>query len=386
MDIENDYWFTIEPYVFINIANNCALLYNTYDGKILISKKAKVIELLNTFLQKKDCGVILLKRDLYHNSDIFDFITDLTNKYMGDIIDISFSKGKPIQILPYYNLNYKNELYKIHNFSPYKSILEKLSEISIYIDQTSKAVDLVSFLQTLPENVIINIISNNNEIDDNQYFSSFLEKHNSSINIVCSYSNITLLNLSNTDNLYYKITVNFPINTKEWDNSIQILSNKNFSFEYILNISSLEDYEMAERLIDQFQIKKYIFKPIYTGGNIDFFKEYVFLTEDDILSTTMSIKDFFANQSINIYEFGKISILPNGDAFANLNHPVLGNIYTHSISEIVQKEVEEGISWFNIRNKIPCNTCIYQWLCPPPSNYEIEIGRMNLCHINTNCN
>ena len=336
---------TIEPYVFINIANNCALLYNTYDGKILISKKAKVIELLNTFLQKKDCGVILLKRDLYHNSDIFDFITDLRNKYMGDIIDISFSKGKPIQILPYYNLNYKNELYKIHN-----------------------------------------IISNNNEIDDNQYFSSFLEKHNSSINIVCSYSNITLLNLSNTDNLYYKITVNFPINTKEWDNSIQILSNKNFSFEYILNISSLEDYEMAERLIDQFQIKKYIFKPIYTGGNIDFFKEYVFLTEDDILSTTMSIKDFFANQSINIYEFGKISILPNGDAFANLNHPVLGNIYTHSISEIVQKEVEEGISWFNIRNKIPCNTCIYQWLCPPPSNYEIEIGRMNLCHINTNCN
>lgn len=119
---------------------------------------------------------------------------------------------------------------------------------------------------------------------------------------------------------------------------------------------------MAERLIDQFQIKKYIFKPIYTGGNIDFFKEYVFLTEDDILSTTMSIKDFFANQSINIYEFGKISILPNGDAFANLNHPVLGNIYTHSISEIVQKEVEEGISWFNIRNKIPCNTCIYMAL------------------------
>ena len=77
MDIENDYWFTIEPYVFINIANNCALLYNTYDGKILISKKAKVIELLNTFLQKKDCGVILLKRDLYHNSDIFDLITKM---------------------------------------------------------------------------------------------------------------------------------------------------------------------------------------------------------------------------------------------------------------------------------------------------------------------
>ena len=36
---------------------------------------------------------------------------------MGDIIDISFSKGKPIQILPYYNLNYKNELYKYTIFT-----------------------------------------------------------------------------------------------------------------------------------------------------------------------------------------------------------------------------------------------------------------------------
>ena len=84
---------------------------------------------------------------------------------------------------------------------------------------------------------------------------------------------------------------------------------------------------------------------------------------------------------MNIYDFGKINIMPNGDVYANLNHPILGNIYTDSLYEIVHKEVEEGKSWLRIRNEAPCNDCVYQWLCPPPSNYEIAIGRSNLCHV-----
>ena len=73
--------------------------------------------------------------------------------------------------------------------------------------------------------------------------------------------------------------------------------------------------------------------------------------------------------------------MSNGDAYANPNHPVLGNIYTDSINEIVYNEVELGKSWFRIRDQEPCNECVFQWLCPPPSNYEIEIGRPNLCHV-----
>jgi pseudo-rSAM protein len=95
----------------------------------------------------------------------------------------------------------------------------------------------------------------------------------------------------------------------------------------------------------------------------------------------MSIKDFFVNQSMNIYNFGKINIMPDGDVYANVNHQVLGNISTHSIHEIIYKEVEEGKSWFHIRNQTPCNNCLYQWLCPSPSEYEMAIGRLNLCHI-----
>ena len=73
--------------------------------------------------------------------------------------------------------------------------------------------------------------------------------------------------------------------------------------------------------------------------------------------------------------------MPNGDTYANVNYPALGNIYTDSIYDIVCKEIEEGASWFRIRNQEPCNKCVYQWLCPPPSDFEIVIGRPNLCHV-----
>lgn len=82
-----------------------------------------------------------------------------------------------------------------------------------------------------------------------------------------------------------------------------------------------------------------------------------------------------------ILDFGKINIISNGDVYANVNHPILGSIYTHSIVEIVQYELDEGKSWLRVRDQNPCNTCVYQWLCPSPSDYELFIGRSNLCHV-----
>jgi pseudo-rSAM protein len=153
------------------------------------------------------------------------------------------------------------------------------------------------------------------------------------------------------------------------------------SFNIEITDSSLEDCKETEQIIEQYQIEKYQLNPVYTGDNIGFFEENVFLTKEDILFTSMSIKDIFSKQAINMHDFGKINIMPNGDVYANLNHPLLGNIYANNIHEILHKEVEEGKSWLRVRNQVPCNTCIYQWICPSPSDYEIAIGYPNLCHV-----
>ena len=186
----------------------------------------------------------------------------------------------------------------------------------------------------------------------------------------------------------YKIHIHFPIDIKQLIITTQSLKDQNNLFELIFDIASLDDYLKAWEIIEEYQIDKYQFNPIYTGYNIDFFKENVFLKKSDILSTSMSIKDFFIKQMINNNDFGKINIMPNGDVHSNINYPALGNICTHSIFELIQKEIEEGKSWLRVRNQEPCNACIYQWLCPSPSDYEIMIGQTNLCHVNihnTNC-
>jgi pseudo-rSAM protein len=376
-----DYWFTIEPYVFVATTNKSVLLYNTLDGTAIESDKTDIVELLQETLRAANCGVVLLTSERYKQKEVSNFISELRKKFMGDIIDVSLSKGKPVQILPYFNLPNKQDLYKKHNFSPLKNVLENLSEISIYVDGTTDVTELISFLQSIPGSPTFNIVGNIGEMPKYTKLLSYFNQHPSPKNLLCSYKNMIALQPVFDNNFSYRISIQFPIDTQQWSNSREILFNQTLPVGYIFDVSSSEDCLQAEEFVEEFEIEKYRLNPVYTGDNIRFFEENVFLSKEDILSTPMTVKDFFSRQAMNIYDFGKINIMPNGDAYANTNHPVLGNIYMDSISEIVHKEVEEGKSWFNIRNQEPCANCVYQWFCPPPSDYEIAIGHPNLCHI-----
>ena len=142
-----DYWFTIEPYVFMDIKNKHALLYNTLDGATIESTHDDIIEILRETLQEENCGVALLTNEQYQQREVNRFICELREKFMGDVIEVSLSDGKPVQILPFYNYSKEQELYKKNNFSSYKNILEKLFEISLHIDATIDITKLISFWQ-----------------------------------------------------------------------------------------------------------------------------------------------------------------------------------------------------------------------------------------------
>ena len=367
-----NYWFKIEPYVHISIVNSNVLLYNTFDGSFIESKDIEIVKLLKETLLKENCGVVLLTAERYNLDNIRKFIMELRAKYMGDIIDIELSKSKPVQIMPFTSLQ---------NFPTGKKILEYLSEISIYVDYNTNIMDLNSFLKSLPNISTVNIIGNLKDVANYKELLLVLDQFPSLKKITCNYSNVISLQPEFVNNFSYSILINYPIDISKWNYSRRLLLNQSIPFECIFEVTSMDNYSQINKFIEEFGIEKHQLKPVYTGDNIDFFKENVFLTKDDILSTPLSISDFFINQSMNIFDFGKIAIMSNGDIYANVNYPILGNIHTHSIYEIISKELEEGRSWLRIRNQAPCNTCLYQWFCPSPSNYEIAIGRPNLCHV-----
>ena len=376
-----NYWFKIEPYVHISIVNSNVLLYNTFDGSFIESKDIEIVKLLKETLLKENCGVVLLTAERYNLDNIRKFIMELRPKYMGDIIDIELSKSKPVQIMPFTSLVNTQELFKKQNFPTGKKILEYLSEISIYVDYNTNIMDLNSFLKSLPNISTVNIIGNLKDVANYKELLLVLDQFPSLKKITCNYSNVISLQPEFVNNFSYSILINYPIDISKWNYSRRLLLNQSIPFECIFEVTSMDNYSQINKFIEEFGIEKHQLKPVYTGDNIDFFKENVFLTKDDILSTPLSISDFFINQSMNIFDFGKIAIMSNGDIYANVNYPILGNIHTHSIYEIISKELEEGRSWLRIRNQAPCNTCLYQWFCPSPSNYEIAIGRPNLCHV-----
>ena len=376
-----NYWFKIEPYVHISIVNSNVLLYNTFDGSFIESKDIEIVKLLKETLLKENCGVVLLTAERYNLDNIRKFIMELRAKYMGDIIDIELSKSKPVQIMPFTSLVNTQDLFKKQNFPTGKKILEYLSEISIYVDYNTNIMDLNSFLKSLPNISTVNIIGNLKDVANYKELLLVLDQFPSLKKITCNYSNVISLQPEFVNNFSYSILINYPIDISKWNYSRRLLLNQSIPFECIFEVTSMDNYSQINKFIEEFGIEKHQLKPVYTGDNIDFFKENVFLTKDDILSTPLSISDFFINQSMNIFDFGKIAIMSNGDIYANVNYPILGNIHTHSIYEIISKELEEGRSWLRIRNQAPCNTCLYQWFCPSPSNYEIAIGRPNLCHV-----
>lgn len=308
MERTSDYWFMIEPYVHINIANGYMLLYNTLDKETIISNNEKVINLLEELLQDENCGVTILKNEQYRQNDIHSFITNLREKYMGDIIDISLSKGKPIQILPHTNFcNKRNEKY---NFIKNANLLHFLNEIIIHLDHILDQDKLIDYLQSMPDNITYSISGDLKHIAKFDKLVDFLNQYNSSKKIICNYINFAIPASVCKNIFLYKIHIHFPIDIKQLIITTQSLKDQNNLFELIFDIASLDDYLKAWEIIEEYQIDKYQFNPIYTGYNIDFFKENVFLKKSDILSTSMSIKDFFIKQMINNNDFGKINIMP----------------------------------------------------------------------------
>ena len=150
-------------------------------------------------------------------------------------------------------------------------------------------------------------------------------------------------------------------------------------------VSNQEDLEEALEIVKLFDLNNVFFKPFFTGKNLDFFRENVFVSKEEILASQPDQQQVFSRISINENDFGKFSVLPGGEVYANLNDPMIGEATKSSLVQLVRSELGKGISWRRIRAQVsPCKDCLYQFLCPPISSYEIFMKRFNFCDVYPN--
>lgn len=385
-ETNQNYWLTIEPYVYINFTQSSVLLYNTLDAAYIESSNPLIIKLVQEVSEKKNCGVYLLTNQEFEKNEIQDFIFDIRQKFIGDILPTELSEERPVQLISL--LNFQEDKKRL-NLQPHISIgdniLSYLHEVKFDFDENNE-LNINTLCGVIEQLHNVSTINLGGDIWEYLQLARLLESLNKIMgkkNIVINYQDVDIDKIISTklgEGYSLIINVDFPIDECQWDVIVPLLSSI-WKTSFVFKIEKEEDLSDLKRVVNDYKIDQYQLLPIYNNENINFFRENVFLTKEDILSTPLSMREIFANQTLNTYNFGRLHIEGNGNVFAKGNKEPLGNINKDTIKKIIYNEISNGSSWLNVRESEPCTNCLYQWICPSPSNYEIEIDKPNLCHV-----
>lgn len=416
--MRRQYWFYIDTYVHISIKKDAVLFYNSYTGKILeYSGKPDILGLTGRLLSSKNLRVIRLSERELNNPIIHAFVNEIRDHFMGDLIDVSLSEGKPIQMPPIVKVQRD---VKYLRGEPGRSVgedmMEYLSDVSLYINNRcgqncticSRAycqflcctaaktrghelnIKYVKrFINEIKDCSLLNLNILGGDIFMYSKLDELLELINSiqaQKNYFIHYLNVAahryLLNILISSKTMIKIPISFPVDERKLKTAIETAASLGVEAAFYFVIRSEKDFEDAEVLISQLHIKNQEFHALYDGTNFDFFRENIFIDREEIEDVRPSLKDIYARGTVNPLNFGHLTILANGGIYANVNKSRLGFLGKHSIYDIVFKEMKNGESWRLIRkNVLPCKSCTFEKLCPPISNYNVAIGKNNLCHI-----
>lgn len=387
IDINQNYWLTVEPYVYINFAHSSVLLYNTLDAQYIESTNPLIVRLVHKISEKKNCGVCLLTgRDLKID-EVREFVIDIRQKFIGDIIPVKFSESKPVQLIPFLNFQQDRTRLSLQpNISIGDNVLDYLHEINFLFDKHNELKierlnDVIEQVENVP---VVNLCGNIWKYSSFSKLLQLLNKISGRKIIINNYEEINVDNVlsSNIGEEYtFLINIRFPINKEKWKSLVSLMTLSKWKIKFVFGVESEKHLKDAERLINEYKIENYQLLPVYNNKNIAFFKKSVYLNREDIFSAPLSMREIFANKTLNIYNFGKLFVKSNGDVFVKGSSEIIGNVEKDTIKEIIYNEISNGKSWLSIRNKQPCTMCLYQWLCPSPSDFELSIGRPNLCHV-----
>lgn len=390
----NNYWLYLEPFTFCFIKNNIVLIYNSLSGEnFTCHVDEKIRSVINELLLPSNMYSILLPAYMINDQSVSGFIKNIQQIMAGDIVPVTQETEKPIIIFP--KLNIHNDVKRFDSLTRH-NILENLRQITICLDYSSKPVhgketNNVQANMEIIKKVLDKItnfkwieigIDTGKSIKQNldifNYLVDIFLDLNFKVTIKIDAENFKIINIPDLEKCLVNIIVHPDFNESTLEETV-IQSQNIADCFFVFHIANEDDYDRAESFCNKVKNNSRYFL-LYDGSNFSFFDKYLYLEVEDILSERISRKDIFRNQSLNTNDFGKFTIMPNGKVYANPLHKPLGTI-DDDIRTLVYKEMTEGQSWLRIRGMAPCNDCVYQWLCPSPSDYEIAIGRPNLCKV-----
>jgi pseudo-rSAM protein len=371
------------PSTFLWFKRDKGLLYNSETYKLSEFIVSPSVAKLCNVLSKSDNLYSVVIDDMYLDEFEKKFICIITSTHYGTLVKIN---DNVISYMP---------LLSIQNGQPK---LSYLSSITFYIGGTCLKTDY--YKQTI---FPISTTQYLNTDDAVLFVKMFYRSCNIKINLVISDINDSKC-LNKILEAFYFMKEDVVLYTLADDVVSTRLIKKAIHLGYVFhfvflgstlksdivnrlkNIGSFnilifneDEYSITKNIMLSAHISKYNVIPIFRN-NIKFFKEDVYMDNKSIMAIKLSKREVFAHQSINLNFFGDMFVMPDGSVYSNVNMQPIGTI-KNSIYQLITNALKKQQAWLLIRNKGRCRQCVYQWLCPSPSNYELVTHKCNLCNI-----
>ncbi|MCG8308458.1 MAG: TIGR04150 pseudo-rSAM protein [Cytophagales bacterium] len=398
------FWLVLFPDTFLWIKNGQGIIYNSINFRhFTFCCSDDIKKLCDTIVDLDSLYSVEITDSLLCNKQVRQWVDAVTSMDAGVLIEQNGRNKKMVSYYPYLKIqDNKDHILWEHNLNIGGRIIQNLDELIFYINGSANGSDQLFRQTNYPLDSTMSLKF--------EQIESFVTKcRNGSISKITFVGD--LLNYTDLHKLKKWIHTNdyfihlvlladdfqTDLTTSEWFSSeritVEIVINDYTSLdqlEYLEDfsdkvswkfpINSVAQFESANTGIYEKELNDYDIIPIYNGRNATFFEAHVFMTKDEFCDLNLSRREVFINMALNINYFGKLTIMPNGIVYANVNREPLGNTDT-PIYDMVFKEMTDGRSWLRIRDYEPCRNCLYQWLCPSPGNYELVMGTPNLCHV-----
>lgn len=410
-----NYWFFLFPYTFVWSDDEQILFYNSENKKnVKAPKMDAALDIVRQLQDPLQLYCVELSEKVFSLPEIKTLLQRIRDIEAGDWTEALPGKMKPILLPPIFKVGRDVKWLKEQSLKDSDSdhSLTYLKEITIFINgdcaqhcaccayafkqipfcvKSKKEMSPELIEQTLMQ--LLGSCMNRIIISGADYFSySQQEKLCEVLNLFkcpkeirVHYLNIPLeknaLSLFQSEAVCLHILVSGVIDKQRIVQLAKFIREDELNVKWTFAVTSEDELLCIEEMLKECPLESIEFKPLLTSENQVFISENVYSDEENILQCGLSKREVFAHQAVNTFDFGNLTILSNGDVYANINEPALGNIETDTVSFMLYQELLNGNSWFKVRDAQPCKACIYQWLCPSPSNYERFTGKSNFCSV-----
>jgi pseudo-rSAM protein len=379
----------------------------------------KLQGVIRDLLRPENGYVTRLAGKQLEDGSVSRFVAALRRQFMGDLLDTSWSAGKPVNVLPepYFKSYLTRELLSRQEARDSIDFDNYIHEVDLYLNSSANqsedpyhlaARQFVFPGNTLPQSGEIDWASLASFIRHiSRYKITAVQVSGSDILAYSSFGNLrdlldqaglpvhyhlkaeffepsavqTILNQKDTK---VAIHFTFPLDLDNLNRILTGLSSlsgiKKLDFQFA--VASGPELEMAREIISKANLPNAFLNPYYNGNNFDFFRDTVFITRDDIAGSKPNQNQVFSRITVNETDFGKFTVLPDSTIYANLNDPPVAKLGEIATEEMILNELLDGNSWSRTRKGVtPCKDCLYHFLCPPVSSYELLMKRFNFCHV-----